>query len=76
MRWQLILEENSPELIYIKCSKSIVADTLSRLDKKVNLNIYFLESLCESFVLNEEDDLHPTSFKTIMRFQQKDESLI
>ena len=31
MRWQLILEEFSPKLIYIKGSKSIIADTLSRL---------------------------------------------
>ena len=27
-------------------------------------------------MLNKEDVLHPTSFKTIMRFQQKDKSLI
>ena len=33
MRWRLILEEFSPELIYIKGSKNIVADALSRLDK-------------------------------------------
>ena len=39
MRWRLILEEFSPELIYIKGSKNIVADALSRLDKIDNLNI-------------------------------------
>ena len=38
MRWQLILEEFSPELIYIKGSKNIVADALSRLDKIDNLD--------------------------------------
>ena len=32
--------------------------------------------LSKNFALNKEDVLHPTSFKTIMRFQQKDESLI
>ena len=32
-RWRLILEEFSPELIYIICSKNIVADALIRLDK-------------------------------------------
>ena len=89
MRWQLILEELSPELIYIKGSKNIVADALSRLDKIDNLNNNSskndniinkveptLESLSEHFALNKEDVLHPTSFKTIMRFQQKDKSLI
>ena len=34
-----------------------------------------LESLSENFTLNK-DVLHPTSLKTIMRFQQKDKSLI
>ena len=38
MRWRLILEELSLELIYIKGSKCIVADALSRLDKIDNLN--------------------------------------
>ena len=32
MRWRLILEEYSPELIYIQGSKNIAADALSRLD--------------------------------------------
>ena len=35
-----------------------------------------LDSLSENFALNKEDVLHPTSFKTIMRIQQKDKSLI
>ena len=36
-----------------------------------------LESLSENFALNKEDGLHPTSCKTpIMRFQEKDKSLI
>ena len=38
MRWGLILEEFSPELIYIKGSKNIVGDALSRLDKIDNVN--------------------------------------
>ena len=35
-----------------------------------------LESLRENFALNKEDVLLPTSFKTNMRFLQKDKSLI
>ena len=38
MRWRLILEEFSPEPIYIKGSQNIVADALSRLDKIDNQN--------------------------------------
>ena len=86
MRWRLILEDFSPERIYIKGSKNIVADALSRIDKidylskssnKSNNNQVkpTLESLSENFALNNEDVLHPTSFKTIMRFQQKDKCL-
>ena len=87
MRWRLIIEEFSPALFYIKGSNNIVADALSRLDKidypnkssnesKNNKVEPTLESLSENFALNKEDVLHPTSFKTIMRFQQKDKSLI
>ena len=85
MRWQLILEEFSPELIYVNGYKNNVTDALSRLDKIDNLDNEnnnnkvepTLESLSENFALNNEEDvLHPTSFKTIMRFHQKDKSLI
>ena len=32
MRWRLIPEEYSPEVIYIEGSKNVVVDALSRLD--------------------------------------------
>ena len=82
MRWQLI-----PDDFNIKCSKNIVADALSRLDKIDTIGVLnntttynnkaelTLESLNENSNLNKEDILHPNSFKTIMRFQQKDKSL-
>ena len=38
MRWRQILEEFSPELIYIKGCKNIVADARSCLDKIDNEN--------------------------------------
>ena len=38
MKWRLILEQFSPELIYIKGSKNIASDALSCLDKRDNLN--------------------------------------
>ena len=89
MRRRLILEDFSPELIYIKGNKNIVADALSRLDNIDNLNKSStetnnnnnkvestIESVSENFALNNEDVLYPTSFKTILRFQWKDKSLI
>ena len=33
LRWRLILEEFSPELVYIKGQNNIIADTMSTLDK-------------------------------------------
>ena len=80
----------SPALIYVQGSINIVADALSRLDKKDHLNNTNSnnnnnnkveppsECLSENknFALNNEDVLYPTRFKTIMKFQQKDKSLI
>ena len=78
MRWRLILEEYSPELIYIQGSKNVAADALSRLEltetaKPITADA---QSLAEHFALEEEDILHPTSYKTIMRYQQLDKPLI
>ena len=58
MRWRLILEEFSLEVIYMKGSKIIVADDLSRLYKIDNQNNKVgptLESLIENFALHNED---------------------
>ena len=66
-------------------SQNIVADALSFLEKIDNLNNQnkiiiklesTLESLSENFAFNKKNNLHPTSFKMIMRFQQRDKSLI
>ena len=83
MRWQLLLKDISPELFYIKGCKNIVADALSRLDKIDNLKTDeyskvepTLESLSENFALNNKGISRPTSFITIMRFQQQDTSLV
>ena len=81
MKWRLILEEFSPELIYIKGSKNIVADAFSHLDRIDNVNNEnndnkvepTWESLSANFTLNNKNILHPTNFK---KFQQKDKCLI
>ena len=81
MRWRLILEEYSPELVYIQGSKNIVADALSRLEIKDNKEPIApnLEALAENFALSKNDlpeEIHPTSYKTIMKHQQMDKLLI
>ena len=38
MRWRLIVDQFSQQLIYIKGYKNISADALSHLDKKDDLN--------------------------------------
>ena len=78
MRWRLILEEYSPELVYIKGTKNIPADALSRLDLVTDPEPIKADpqSLKEHFALEEEDLLHPTNYKNIMRSQQKDTTLI
>ena len=34
MRWRLLLEKFGPEIVYIKGTKNVVADALSRLPKQ------------------------------------------
>ena len=81
MRWRLILEEFSPELVYIKGSKNVVADALSRLELEEVENEVpsTLDGLAEHYGL-EKDDLpktaHPTKYKTIMSHQLKYKSLM
>ena len=83
---KVILKVLSPELICVNGSKHIVADALSRLDKRVNINNFnnysnnkvesASNSVSENFASNNEDSLHPTSFKSIMTFQLKNKSQI
>ena len=39
MRWRILLEEFSPEIVYIKGNDNTVADALSRLPKKRDVSI-------------------------------------
>ena len=80
MRWRLLIEEFSPDLVYLQGEKNIVADALSRLDidpddspDKPN-DLY----LAEHFAVDDDDE-PPTSlpftYKSIMREQIKDNKL-
>ena len=61
LRWRLILEEYSPELIYLKGETHIVADALSRLNIVPSdpTNMHDMHYLADHFSL-EDDDLPKT----------------
>ena len=76
MRWRLIIEEFSPELIYVKGQNNIIADALSRLnidetspennsknntENNTNISKPSLNELAEHFAL-EDDDLPSDAF--------------
>ena len=71
MRWQLVIEEFGPELLYIKGSKNIVADALSRLgldDANEAVEIH-------DIVVNTVPENYPLKYATIQKYQQADKEL-
>ena len=82
MRWRLIIEEFSPELVYIQGETNIVADALSRLEiiDDVDYNLSDTQNLdtfyADLFDLSDNDIVNPITYKNIMVNQQKDKTLI
>jgi hypothetical protein len=83
MRWHLILEEYSPELIYLPGKKNIVADALSRLD--INNNEISSKTLSETLAMDNaklfgedtlEQHIFSVNLKLIQQEQQKDKQLL
>jgi hypothetical protein len=81
MHWQLILEEFSPELIYLKGDTNIVADALSRLELLPSAPtphiMHDTHYLAYHFGLDDNDlpaDAFPLQYKSIAQHQnlQKD----
>jgi RNA recognition motif-containing protein len=81
MRWRLIIEEYSPELIYVKGETNIVADALSRLDLATSdtspSDMHDMQYLADNFSLEDDDlpnDAYPLQYKLIAKHQnlQKD----
>ena len=76
MRWRLILEEYNPTLMYIKGENNVVTDALSRLPM---LETSSSPMSMEQLSFTDEDlppETFPLSFKTIMKHQQEDKSLM
>jgi hypothetical protein len=86
MRWRLIIEEYSPELIYLKGESNIVADALSRLEltpsndqQENDQNSHDIQYLADHFGLDEDDlppDAYPLQYKIIAQYQRKQEDLV
>ena len=79
MRWRLILEEYSPELIYVKGKNNVVVDALSRLDLKPATIEPSLDQMAELFGLDDNElpaNAFPLQYKAIAREQNKDKNLL
>jgi transposase InsO family protein len=82
MRWRLIIEEYSPELIYLKGQTNIVADALSRLELATpeisNEEMHDMHYLADNFGLEDDDlpeDVYPLQYKLIATHQNKQKDL-
>ena len=79
MRWRLIIEEYSPELIYLKGESNVAADALSCLP--IETNDIDLETLMyDNAILfgdtKDEYVSNPVNLELIQRKQQEDKELI
>jgi hypothetical protein len=76
MRWCLIIEEFRPTMEYIKGPKSIVADTLSRLEMTSDVESL---DMADCYGLDSDDlpdDAFLISYTLIDREQKKDKTLL
>ena len=71
----MVLEEYSPELIYIKGPGSLVADALSRLDLLPNIPEINFMDLCSFKQDDFPEDSYPLQWARIEREQNKDRRL-
>ena len=86
MRWRHIIEEYSPELIYLKGESNIVADAFSRLEltpskdeTENDQNLHNIYYLADHFGLEDDDlppNIYPLQYKINAQHQWKQEALV
>ena len=81
MRWRLYIEEYSPDLQYIKGTKNIVADALSRLDvTEPDSSDQFQQyvNVLECFAKDAEDDIdvYPLAYSFLAKAQKASKQLM
>ena len=83
MRWRLFIEEYSPDLKYIKGTKNVVADALSRLahtDADISDDLEAFYFIMECLTKDKEDkvfdyDFHPLAYANLDKAQQADKDI-
>jgi transposase InsO family protein len=75
MRWRLIIEEFGPEFHYIKGSKNIVADALSRLELSSSSSPPSAEAVAEYYGASQQDVSFPLTYPYLSKQQRADTSL-
>jgi hypothetical protein len=76
MQWRLYIEAYSPDLCYIKRTKNVAADALSRLgilNSPMN-EAHFTEVLCSKLYAFDDEDLPATAFPPSYSFLGKAQS--
>ena len=80
MRWRLLIEEYGPEFCYIKGTKNVVADALSRLDMiPRSATSDLLLTNADLFGESKQDIpniINPVSFQLIFKYQKEDKELL
>jgi len=82
MRWRLFIEEYSPDLRYVKGTKNIVADALSRLDllHPPLDEAHFTDELRSELYCYAQDevspDIFPLSYRVLGKHQAKDKQIL
>ena len=75
IRWRLIIEEFNQTITYIKGSKNIVADALSRLQMNDSINLDD-KLTADNFTIDIDNSAYPLNYKALHKHQKSDKYLI